>query len=142
VVTLLFAVALFAAHPIHTTVLHLQWNARSAILEGTLRIFEDDLRAAAADARLSASAYVLRSVGLTAAGRVVPLEVCGERRTGDAVLVCLRGSMEAARDVRVRNDLLLERYEDQVNIVRILGDRPVTVLMTHGTREVDISPAR
>lgn len=137
-VELLLTLALLGAHPIHTTVLHLRWDARSAALEGTLRIFEDDLRGASADARVSTSAYVLKSVGVVADGRAIPLSVCGERRVADAVLVCLHGIAKDTRDLRVRNELLLERYADQVNIVRLERGVATTILLTRSTRERSI----
>lgn len=134
-VAVLLAAALLGAHPIHSTVLHLRWDDRSGAIAGTLRIFEDDLRGAARDARLSPAAYVLKSVGIVAGGRSVPLEICGEQRVADAVLVCLNAQLPDARDLRVRNELLLERYDDQVNIVRVERGGATTVLFTRTVRE-------
>jgi hypothetical protein len=138
VVTLLLVLALLNAHPIHTTVLHFRWDARSAVLEGTLRIFDDDLRGAAKDAGLSPKAYVLKHVGVVAAGRPVPLTPCGEQRVADAVLVCLRGRADDLRGLRVRNELLLERYADQVNIVRVERGSAATILLTRATPQRSI----
>jgi hypothetical protein len=105
------------------------------MLKGSLRIFEDDLREAAGAARLSPSAYVLKRIGIVVDGHVVPLAVCGEQRAADAVVVCLRGQVKGTRGLRVRNELLLERYEDQVNIVRVERGTATTVLLTRQVRE-------
>jgi hypothetical protein len=106
-----------------------------ATLEGTLRVFEQDLRAAALAAHLTPTGYVLRSVGLEAGGRAVGLVECGERRAADAVLVCLRASVKDLRGIRVRNEILLERYADQVNIVRLERGRTTTILLTRTAPE-------
>ena len=117
-----------APHPIHTTVLELRWDARSNVVEGTLRVFEDDLLAESR--REGVSTYVLRHVALTAGGTPVPLQTCGERRAADAVLICLRGQASSGSGWRVRNTILFDRFEDQVNIVRIELGSARTFLLT------------
>lgn len=132
--SLLLALA-FALHPIHTTVLELRWEARSGRLEGTLRVFEDDLLAATADAGASTAAYILKHVAIIAGGRSVVLETCGKRRVADAVLVCLRGTVRDARGMRIRNTVLMERHADQVNIVRVEHPVSTTLLLTRRSPE-------
>ena len=134
-IALLFAITLLRAHPIHTTVLELRWNASTATLEGTLRVFEEDLRAAALAAHLTPMDYVLRSVGVESGGRAAGLVNCGERRAADAVLVCLRATVKDLRGIRVRNDILLDRYADQVNIVRLERGGTTTILLTRAAPE-------
>lgn len=123
------------AHDIHTTLLHLKWDARGAVLSGTLRIFVDDMSVAAAAARLTPTAYVLRGVRVVVEGREVPLTWCGEELRGDAAVICLRGSAGGVAGMRIRNTLLLERYTDQVNIVRVEAGRVVTLLLTNDISE-------
>lgn len=115
-------------HPIHTTVLELRWDARAGVVGGTLRVFEDDLLAASRDAGVSA--YVLRHVGVFAGSGRVPLQTCGERRAADAVLICLRGPVSTGSNWRIRNTMLLDRFEDQVNIVRVELGTTRTLLLT------------
>jgi hypothetical protein len=126
----LLALLLSLPHPIHTTVLELRWDARTRGVEGTLRVFEDDLLAASSRERLTASAYVLRHLELTVAGKPVPLRACGERRAADAVLVCLRGETGDPRGWRVGNSILMDRYDDQINIVRVDNWTSTTLLLT------------
>ena len=121
---------LLAAHPIHTTVLELAWDARTGALTGTLRVFEDDLSAASAAAGLDAADYARGRLGISADGKAVALAPCGARRVADAVLLCVRGSIAPVKGLRVRNTVLMERYSDQVNIVRLDGRAPRTLLLT------------
>lgn len=123
------------AHDIHTSVLDLRWDAHNSALSGTLRVFADDLAQGARAAGVAPQAYVLRSVQLRVATGVVPVAWCGERRVADAVLICLRAATAGARPTRIRNTLLLERYEDQVNVVRVESPRAVTLLLTRGDPE-------
>lgn len=127
-------------HPIHTSVLELTWNERSGALSGTLRIFEDDLSAAARSAGVDATAYALARVRLTAAGRIIALTPCGATRLADAVLVCVRGTVASLRGLRVRNTVLMDLHDDQINIVRIQGSRPRTLLLTAAAPEESLSP--
>lgn len=120
-----------APHPIHTTVLDLTWEERARTVHGVLRIFEDDLLAASS--RVGVSAYVLQHVELTAGGRPIALETCGERRSADAVLICLRGAAQDSRSWRIRNTLLMDRFDDQVNIVRIEKNGASTLLLTRAS---------
>ena len=123
------------AHDIHTTVLQLTWAPKGAALSGTLRIFADDLSNAARAAKVTPQAYVLRGLQLRVSGAAVPLALCGEQRIGDAVLICVRGAWHGAGSMRLKNTLLLERYADQVNIVRVEAARVVTLLFTSGASE-------
>lgn len=128
------------AHELHTTVLELGWNRDTSTMTGTVRLFADDLAAAARAAGTSREAYLLRGVRLRDARGDLPLSLCGERQIADALLLCLRTDSRdrvRLRDIarsgsglRVRNTLLVERYADQMNIVRVLTARPVTLLLT------------
>lgn len=133
-ICLLMALSL-ALHPIHTTLLEVQWDARSGKLDATLRVFQDDLRAAAAAARVSETEYVLNTVTIIAGGRPTVLEICGVRRAADAVLFCLQGRLSDARNVRFRNTALMELYADQFNIVRVLRPANRTLLLTRAAAE-------
>ncbi|HEU4993964.1 MAG TPA: DUF6702 family protein [Gemmatimonadaceae bacterium] len=135
---LLLTLALsLAAHPLHTTVLELRWETNARSLEGTLRVFEDDLLAASTDAGVTASAYVLRHLRIGVAGQIVDVTTCGERRAADAVLVCLKAIVPVSgqRPVTVRNSVLMDRHADQVNIVRLRGTCSTTFLLTSGSPE-------
>jgi hypothetical protein len=121
------------AHPLHSTITELVLDPARGTVRATIRVFSDDLRAAvmrAARGVLPASdgpawdgaalAYAARVVSLrNARGEALALRPCGTRRTGDLVWLCLEGPM--ARDagvLHVRNAMLCEVYEDQVNVVQ------------------------
>lgn len=67
------------------------------------------------------------------AGRPLAPAWCGARRAAEALLVCLRVPASGKGGLRVRNALLVERFSDQVNIVRSTVAGAVrTVLFTAG----------
>jgi hypothetical protein len=138
-IALLLNAMLLLAHPIHTSVLELRWEAPGAgaarSMQGTLRVFEDDLRAASGDAGVTASAYVLRHLRVVVGGHSAAVATCGERRVADAVLICLRGEAPSPGDVRILNTILMDRHPDQVNIVRLSGACATTLLFTADARE-------
>ena len=121
---------MIAAHPIHTSVLQLRWDARDRSLTGTLRVFEDDLTAAATRARVDATTYALSHLAVRESGRELPFSSCGATRAGEALLVCVRVALHDARSIRVRNTVLMDLHEDQVNIVRLERQTTTTLLLT------------
>ena len=121
------------AHPLHSTITELVLEPARGTVRATVRVFADDLRSAVLRStrgrthQLDGSAfdaaaflYATSVVSIrTARGQVVALRSCGVRRTGDLVWLCLQGEM--ARDAGVpqlRNVMLCELYEDQVNVVQ------------------------
>lgn len=131
---------LLAGHPIHTSVLELAWDARSRAITGTLRVFEDDLSLAARSARQDASAYALGRVHLRSAAGPIALEGCGTKRVADAVLLCVRGTATTLRGLYVRNTVLMDLHDDQINIVRVQGPRSRTLLLTATAPEQAVEP--
>jgi hypothetical protein len=106
-----------------------------------LRLFADDFDAAvrpptdraAAD---SATARYLRSTFALADrhGRPVRLAWEGTARSGDVILIRLRGVVPGGlAGARVTNLVLCDRFPDQVNIVRATyGGRAATLLFVRG----------
>jgi hypothetical protein len=129
------------AHPMHTAVAEIAYDAGRGAAAITIRVFADDFGAAvaaapgttAADSAMSRyvrGAFAMRD----RAGRALPLRWEGAERTGDVILLRLRvpapGGLGGAR---VASALLCERFEDQVNIVRVsYAGRSVTLLFTRG----------
>lgn len=120
------------AHPLHTTLTEVTTDATGRTLRAVIRVFADDFgRAVARGARVAtrsgsaddaaALAYVQRTFVLTARdGRALPLRSCGIRRTADLLWVCVQAdSPTGMAGTRVRNGMLCDLYEDQVNIVRV-----------------------
>ena len=121
------------AHPLHSTITELVFDPAHGTMRATVRVFADDLRSAVLRTtrgrtlppngpawEAAALAYAASVVSMQAAnGRAIALRPCGARRTGDLVWLCLEG--ELARDagaLQVRNTMLCELHEDQVNVVQ------------------------
>jgi hypothetical protein len=146
-VVALLVVAPAAAHPIHTTMSEMAFDASRRTVTVHVRMYADDFGATVAlrtGARPTADgtppaaaalAYISGALVLTDAnGRPLSLAWCGARRSGDAVVVCVRGTASAPlRAARLRNALLFDAFPDQVNVVRVsVGGRTTTLIFTRG----------
>ena len=135
------------AHPLHTSLAQLTYDARTGALEASIRVFAGDFAAAEskrrgaappADDRLSdpaAFAYVTATFTVSdAAGRAVPLVWCGSRRAADVVWLCVRAEHPpAAEALRLSDQMLCELFDDQVNIVQTAaGPQHASILFTKG----------
>jgi hypothetical protein len=129
------------AHPMHTAVAEIAYDAGMGAAAITIRVFADDFGAAVAAAPGTAAAdsamsrYVRGTFAIRdRAGRALPLRWEGAERAGDVILLRLRApAPEGLGGARVASALLCERFEDQVNIVRVsYADRSVTLLFTRG----------
>lgn len=119
------------AHPLHTTLTEVTADASGRTIHAVIRVFADDLgRAIARGSRVPiapgsvndavALAYVQRTFVLAGRdGRPLPLRSCGIRRTADLLWICVQTESPAGMaGTRVRNAMLCDLYDDQVNIVR------------------------
>ncbi len=121
------------AHPLHSTITELVLDPAHGTVRATVRVFADDLRSAVLRTTRGRSvppngpgldaasiAYATSVVSIrTARGYAVELRPCGARRTGDLVWLCLEGEVARGAGVlQVRNVMLCELYEDQVNVVQ------------------------
>ncbi|MEO7520337.1 MAG: DUF6702 family protein [Gemmatimonas sp.] len=121
------------AHPLHTTLAELSYDAAARVFNLSLRVFADDFSAAvsasggkrtggaaAAPSDTAMFRYVReRFAVLSATGQAAPLQWCGVRRAGDVLFLCLRGANEfPMRGAKVRSSLLSEVFRDQVNMVQ------------------------
>lgn len=131
------------AHPLHTSIAELRYDASSRGVQVVIRVFADDLQqAAAADARARAQAdpvraYLLQRFELKGSdGRVIPLQWSGVTHASeDLLLVQLRGAAPSGlRGGSIRNDLIFDLFKDQVNIVKLeVAGRSHTLLFTRGS---------
>jgi hypothetical protein len=134
-------------HPLHTTITTITYDAASHQATVTVRIFLTDLDTAIAHrmrgpvpaggrASDSASFAYLGSVFSAAGpdGRALPLQWCGSKLTGDLMWACLRlTTMGGLSGMRIRNQALVELFDDQVNVVMAEYDgRRESVLFTKG----------
>jgi len=137
------------AHPIHTTLAQLAYDAKSRSVVVSLRVFADDFAIAvgrhsgvapAADHTVSATAaheYVRSTFSLAdARGRPLALEWHGSKRYGEVVWLYLRApSATVPRGLRVLSALLFEVHTDQVNIVQsTVSGKNTSALFTRGDR--------
>lgn len=152
------AVARALPHPLHTTHAELVYVEASGQLDVVLRVFADDfaaavmrgngMRALPAGALPPDSAmfrYVSERFGVVAPpvngnARPVPLRWCGVRRNAPMLFLCLRAEKAGPlRGARVRNVLMSEVFDDQVNMVQAtVGGRHQMLLFTKrdGTKQL------
>lgn len=132
------ALALLAAHPLHTT--HTDVVEESGVVTLRVRAFTDDLTAAVRT-RLgavddSAMARYLRGTVtlLDPAGRAVPLAWLGREVQGDITLLRVRATgLTTLHGARVRQAMHMELFSDQVNVVQArMGGERVSLLFTPG----------
>ena len=127
-------------HPMHTTVTELVQPDPRSPAAVQLRVFADDFQAAVplqghAEADSAMARYLRGNFALVdREGRPVRLAWVGAERSGDVILLRLRGDVPGGlAGARVASLVLCERFEDQVNIVRaVYAGRTATLLFTRG----------
>ena len=138
------------AHPLHTTLTELVEDRSRGIVRATVRAFADDFGTAVTRAargrtgrttdvasEQAAVAYATSVFALQdSRGHALALRSCGVRRAAEVVWVCLEASVaEPATSLRVRNAMLWELYEDQVNVVQsTFGGARRSLLFVRGDR--------
>ena len=139
------------SHPLHTTLTEVRLDSADGALRLTIRAFADDFTAAVArhagipNAPLAGTrvtdkaiaAYVAAMVSVAdARGEKAALVLAGTRQTGELLWVTIRvSSIRSLRGVQLGCRLLVEAFDDQVNIVQTTssaGRR--TVLFTNADR--------
>jgi hypothetical protein len=140
-VLLVVALSGAGAHPMHTAVAELAQQDPRGTTTVQIKVFADDLQAAVAlpadaGAADSAMARYLRGTFalMDRRGRPVRLAWAGAERTGDVILLRLRGEVAGGlAGARVTSLVLCERFEDEVNVVRAsYAGRTETLLFTRG----------
>ena len=133
------AAGALALHPLHTTLTQLTYNAAGGTVEVAVRAFADDFRRAVGSNVSDSAAYAYLGQTLTLTdrgGRALPLSPCGLRRTQDLLWLCLATRVPGGlAGARVHARMLLDLYEDQINIVQASYDgRKVSLLFTRGDK--------
>ena len=142
-VVLAFALAGGRAHPMHTTVTEVTQEDVRGHISIQVRVYADDFHSAGVDSAAASSAaadsamarYLRGTFALTdRTGRPVRLAWAGAERSGDVILLRLRGEVPGGlAGARVTSLVLCERFEDQVNVVRAeYAGRTATLLFTRG----------
>jgi hypothetical protein len=141
-----------AAHPLHTTLGELAYSPATGAVQLTLRVFADDFMAAVGRVRRarvaagqsqigSTASYLQRTVELRGRdGRPVPLHLQGVRREGDVFWITLHGSAPAGLEGgSLRNAVLFDLFDDQVNIVKVnrgRGERSLLFVRGDGPKRI------
>ena len=140
------------AHPLHTSLADITYDAGAKEIRVSVRVFIDDFtkastafaaaRAAAARAAkapVSSESPLLmyaRASFMIAdrGGRVLSLASCGGKRVGDLMWICFHSSAPAGLSgFRVASRILFDLYADQINIVQATyGGRKTSLLFTRG----------
>ena len=125
-----------APHPMHTAITEITHEAATGSAAIRIRVFADDFRAVVAGGSDSAMAAYVRGTFSLAdrSGRVLQLGWEGAATEGDVLVIRLRVAAPAGLSaVRVKSELLSDRFEDQVNVVRaVYGGRTATPLFVRG----------
>jgi hypothetical protein len=137
------------AHPLHTSYTEMARDL-SGRLTIAIKVFSDDFQSAVGAFALKEGMqpngdetvrwYLQRAfVVLTPNGTPIALSWCGVRNEGAQLTFCAMTSGAVRGVFRVSNSLLLERFTDQINIVRWTtpsGSR--TVVLTQRRKEADL----
>ena len=135
------------AHPLHTSLTELSYEARGDTLRISLRVFVDDFTKAAegharrvakkgGSARQSPLAtYAFASMTLTdLTGKPIAMAFCGARRVGDLMWLCFRGvDSSRGKGIRIASRVLFDQFDDQINVVKATyAGRSSSLLFTLG----------
>ncbi len=132
--TLVVALSIGAAHPLHSSLTTVAWRPETSTLEVAVRVFTQDLEEALA--RRTGTACVYAQAVLTlrdATGRALPTTRCTMERQADVTWIRFSATPGEVRALRLSNTLLFELFHDQINIVQSRVDgRARTVVFTRG----------
>jgi hypothetical protein len=136
------------AHPLHTSLAEIAYDAKTESILVSLRVFVDDFTKASnaykqrivlSKARhLSWSPLVNYAVETFTiaddAGRRLSLQPCGGKRVGDLMWLCFRARVGSPpRSIKVSSTILFDMYKDQINVVQAtFGVRKSNALFTPG----------
>lgn len=133
--TFIYALSLWV-HPIHISVTEIEYDEREKELEIITRIFTDDLELAiraqqnnlelellnlpAATLDQLVKPYLLNQVTILLDGKVQKLNYLGHEQDGDAHIFFIQVQpVKKWKSITVQNQVLLETYDDQSNIVHV-----------------------
>ena len=142
------------AHPLHTTLTVMTEDPTRGTVRATVRVFADDFgrslnrfmrtTAAPMSPQWNQAAFAYASSVLLIAskqGTPLPLRSCGVTQSADVLWICVEATAPAGlASVLVRNAMLCDQFEDQVNIVQATyaGSRH-SVMFTRGDRPKPLS---
>ncbi len=121
------------AHSYHLSMTEAGLSENGDRLELGIRLFADDLEAAlsaqagrrvslmkSAVAEPLIAAYLQAKLQVTdEAGARIPMRIVGTKQDGETVWIFVESQKSCGRNVRLTNTLLFDRFEDQMNVVKI-----------------------
>lgn len=153
-ISLLFA-CLLVTHPIHLSVSEINYSEKDKALQITSRIFLDDLEASIRNERNNQdldvlepgqgltteqliSEYVLKHLAIKLDGKTQKLNFLGFERDDPAVICYIEiENIKKFKTIEVRNEVIMDLYEDQSNIVHVTYKGPVKSFRLMRDKPVD-----
>lgn len=150
---LLLLAQVVLAHAYHASIMDIRYNAQKQQLEIALKVFTDDfdkalskgqprpvslLQLPAAQADALSAAYLARTLRFgSRPGETLPLTYLGMQHEGDAHwLFCSVKLLRPLTSLTLRNLLLLDQFEDEMNIVNLeAGGKKQSTLYKSGSEE-------
>ena len=143
-----------AFHPLHVSICEIDHDQKRNTLEITARVFVDDLEAEIRSETgisdldiiydldqekrdLQLQQYFEKHLVVSLSGRESSIKYLGSEEESGAMFCYLEiANVEALGNIRVKYDVLLDFYDDQVNLVHISqGDKVKSLKMDPGTPE-------
>jgi hypothetical protein len=137
------------AHPLHSTITELTEDRGRGVVRATIRVFADDFGTSLGRFARNAGAPMSPQWNTAALGYVasvftmanksgtsLQIRSCGVTRTADLLWICVEATAPAGlASVQLRNAMLCELFEDQVNVVQAtFGGSRHSHLFTRGDR--------
>lgn len=123
------------AHPYHTSIADIRYNAKNQTLEIALKIFANDLEKTLSDAakkpvtlnqtpavQAQIAAYLKKVIAIELNPKqVLPLKYIGSEPEADTYWLYAEIRLKSSQlsQVNLRNQVLLETFDDQMNIVNL-----------------------
>ena len=141
-ISLLYA-CLLVVHPIHLSVSEINYSEKDKALQITSRIFLDDLEASIRNQRNNQQLdilepgnglttkqliadYVLKQFTVKLDGKIQKLNFLGFEQEDPAVICYIEiENVKKFKTIEVRNEVIMDLYEDQSNIVHVTYKGPV-----------------
>ena len=126
---------LTATHDFHTSLTEMRYNAKSKSFEISFRIFTDDLQKALSATNQNrkfvvenndkndafVEAYIRKHfIAINPKNQKFSFQYIGKEKEGEATWIYLEMSVnESFNGVKIQNDILLDMFEDQTNIINL-----------------------
>jgi len=154
-ITLFYSFLLFL-HPIHLSVSEINFSEKDKALQITSRIFLDDLETSIRNQRKQPdldllepgsgltteqliSDYVMKRFSVKLDGKLQKLNFLGFEREDPAVICYIEiENVKKFKTIEVRNEVIMETYDDQSNLVHVTYKGPVKSLRLMRDKSTDV----